>query len=152
MTSPPTIARHLVLAGIVALASTSTALAEWIIVAPPMTGQRRCEMVYDRSAPIAEWNRYPFGPFETLEACEALRIEIVSRSTAPGYRERLLEDARRREKEAREAQREMRREAKNDPEAKRRLRWMPRPRRGISATCDVSVEDWTVVRCVESPR
>lgn len=64
----------------------STVRSEWVMVQPPVTGQRDCELVYDQSAPIAKWQLAWQPPFETLEACEVMLAEIVRRSTAPGRR------------------------------------------------------------------
>jgi hypothetical protein len=44
-----------VIAVAIVLMSAATAGGEWVIVQPPTMGQRDCELVYDRSAPISAW-------------------------------------------------------------------------------------------------
>jgi hypothetical protein len=131
------------------LMSATTLRGEWVIVQPPVTGQRDCQLVYDKSAPISEW-RFAWKPsFRTLDECEAMLAEIVRRSTSPGRREREVAYAKQREEEVLATEREMRHEARTNPELKRLLRALPKPRRGSSRICDVSVESWTDARCIE---
>ena len=143
------VAARLALAAFVISMWAPKVRGDWIIVMPPEIGQRHCEMMYDKSAPIAKWQRQRYGPFETLDACEALRIEIVKRSTAPGRKERSLAIASQRQRETCAADRRLRRDLKDDPGTKSLLRRIPRCRKGVSAVCEVSVDDWSDARCVE---
>ena len=136
-------------AALLLVAAAATARAEWIIIQPPSTGQRYCELQYDPSAPIERWQPAWDTSFETLEACEEMRMENVRRSTAPGRRERILAEARRREKDMVATEKQRRREWRRDPEKKDLLAIIPRQRHFASRTCDISLDDWTNTRCVE---
>jgi hypothetical protein len=135
-------------AALLALAAATTARAEWIIIQPPSTGQRYCELQYDASAPIDRWTT-AWTPFATLDACEALRTEMVRRTTSPGRRERLLVEAREHEKEMVAQEKKRRREWRRDPEKKRLLPFIPRQRHFASRICDINLDDWTNTRCIE---
>jgi hypothetical protein len=131
------------------LVAAMTARAEWIIIQPPSTGQRYCELQYDPSAPIERWQSAWVTPFATLDACEALRTEMVRRTTSPGRRERLLAAAREHEKEMVAQEKKTRREWRQDPEKKRLLPYIPQQRHFASRICDISLDDWTNTRCIE---
>ena len=138
--------RSAMLAAVALLVTVSTALCDWVVVVPPSKRKHDCSLVYDRAAPIAKWS--PIWPthFATSEACEAIRSELVRRTTAPGRKERMLALSRQRQAEALAEQRQVRRELKNDPEA---LRLVPKYRKGDPALCEGDVDDWTLSRCVE---
>jgi hypothetical protein len=149
VTSTRTYPMRLVLAGFAVLISASIVGADWIVILPPMTRKPTCEVVYDKAAPIAKWQRQPWGPFDTLDACEALRQEMAKRTTAPGRRERAVALGQERREQALEMERQLRRDAKHDSQKKQLLRMLPRHRRSDPRLCDITFDDWTDSRCLE---
>jgi hypothetical protein len=141
---PPALAVTLTLAVIV---SAATARGEWVIVQPPFVGQRHCELVYDPSAPISQWQVAWRPPFETMDSCEAMLAEILRRSTAPGRRERLLAHARQHEKEVVATEKKIRREAREHPDEPHYV--PPRHRNLATRICDENVDTWKDARCIE---
>jgi len=95
-----------------------------------MIRKRHCQVAYDRSAPIAKWGRI-WTPFATLDACEAIRSELVKRVTAPGREEGARAAAQERAKSLLDAERRLRKDAKHDPEAKKMLAMLPGVGRAI---------------------
>jgi hypothetical protein len=113
-------------------AAAAPVRGEWILVQPPIVGEKRYECVYDTSAPIARWNDAFGRGFETVSACEEMRAELVRRTTAPGRKERLVAAAEQQEKDAIE---------------RRMRRMMPKER--VPGVCSSGIESYAHARCIE---
>jgi len=66
-------------------ASVVVLLGAWFIMIPPETVNWHCARVQHDEAPMEQWK--PFFHFETQQACESLRSEIVRRGSNPRRRE-----------------------------------------------------------------
>ena len=122
---------------------------------PPVVGDRNCELVYDSSAAIELWQDAWDQKFESADACEAMRMENVRRSTAPGRREKILANLRRERDETPPPSKELLRDLRalrRLPEVKRALRERRRHQQRPQFTgcsCPTCLDDWTKTRCID---
>ena len=61
-------------------------LGAWFLMIPPETVNWHCARVQHDEAPVEQWT--PLFRFETQEACQAFRSELVRRESNPRRRER----------------------------------------------------------------
>ena len=135
------------IAAVAMLATAAHARGEWIMVQPPIAGEKNYECLYDTSAPVTQWGDAFGRRFETAAACEEMLAEYIRRSTAPGRRERLIAQARQRDKEDAAADKTWRRDHRGDPESRFLRRMMGRRR--DPRICSSGIESWTNARCIE---